>query len=121
MNRIHADELASEVGMKSIGPASVVDEFGVTAGFALPEAGVLVVLAGGKGERVAELVYERIDAQAFTLRAEQQMDQNTSACQQDLDMALVVDPQCIAPIGCGRGCCETWGKSTRLRKPASWP
>ncbi|HVU85833.1 MAG TPA: hypothetical protein VHD36_00830 [Pirellulales bacterium] len=87
-------ELASEMGLDKFEPAEVVDEFGETVGMALPEAGALVVLAKGSRQRVAELVYEKIDAQAFTLRAEQRMDKDVDACQRDLDQALVVDPQC---------------------------
>jgi tetratricopeptide (TPR) repeat protein len=87
-------ELATELGMATVAPADVVDEIGEMVGIALPEKGVLVVYAPGAKDRVAELVYERVDAQAFTLRAEQNMEKDDTTCQQDLDMALVIDPQC---------------------------
>ena len=52
------------------------------------------MFAKGSELRVAELVYEKLDPQAFTLRAEQRMDKDTEACQHDLDQALVIDGQC---------------------------
>jgi tetratricopeptide (TPR) repeat protein len=90
----HWTKLAAEVGMENIEPVDVTDERGDVVGIALPEAGALAVYAAEGKQRIAELVFERVDAQAFTLRAEQRLDYDDTGCQQDLDMALVVDPQC---------------------------
>lgn len=87
-------EVASAMGLEKVEPAEVVDEFGELVGMALPEAGALVVFSKGSKQRVAELVFEKIDAQAFTLRAEQRLDKDVEACQRDLDQALLVDAQC---------------------------
>ncbi len=87
-------EVASETGLEKFEPAEVIDEFGQTVGVALPEAVALVVFGKGSKQRVVELVFEKIDAQAFTLCAEQRMDKDVDACRHDLDQALVVDPQC---------------------------
>jgi len=86
--------VADEIALDKIEPVDVKDEFGERVGMALPEAGVLVVLSAGKEPAVAELVYESVDAQAFTLRAEDRLDTDDSGCQRDLETALAIDPNC---------------------------
>ncbi len=86
--------IADELGLAKIEPVAVNDEFGQKVGMALPEAGVLVVFSPGKDATVAELVYENVDAQAFTLRAEDHLDKDDSNCLRDLETALSIDPNC---------------------------
>ena len=94
-------ELAGPLGLEKIETVDVLDEFGEVVGVALPESGVLVAFRPGNSRRVAEIVYEPIDPQAFVLRAEHWLGRDYVACQRDLDLALVVDPKCARAIGCG--------------------
>jgi tetratricopeptide (TPR) repeat protein len=97
---LHYDEsprwtdLAPALSMDNAETVEVKDEFGQLVGIAMPETGMLAVFKPGSSSRVADLVYEQIDAQAFTLRAEQRLGRDYAGCQRDLDLALVVDPQC---------------------------
>lgn len=88
-------QLAGELGMDKLEPVDIEDEFGERLGMALPENGVMIGLESGSRERrVAQVIYEPVDAQAFVLRAEHRLRNDYTGCLRDLDLALVVDPQC---------------------------
>ncbi len=88
-------QLAGELAMDKLEPVDVDDEFGERLGIALPENGVMVGLESGSRERrVAQVIYEPVDPQAFVLRAEHRLHNDYTCCLRDLDLALVVDPKC---------------------------
>jgi len=83
------EELARSLGLDTVRKVEVPDEFGHTLGCSYPELGVLFGYDPESPQpTVAQILLERIDAQAFVLRAEQHLHGPYRANLADLHYAV---------------------------------
>jgi tetratricopeptide (TPR) repeat protein len=88
-----AESLAQELGLDSFDPLEVRDRSGQALGQAFPERGVLFVYVEGElGNRVGQVMLERIDPRSFVLRAESRHGRMHGARMTDLGHALRFAP-----------------------------
>lgn len=84
-------DLAKQLEIADLRTVSVLDEQGVSIGEVFPERGVIFSLNPGTRSAVAVML-EPLDSESFVLRAEGEIDADTSRAETDLDYALQIDP-----------------------------
>ena len=85
-------DLASQLEIADLRTVSVLDEEGTTIGRAYPERGVILSVEPGTDQANAILI-EPLDADAFVLRAEGELDTCSAYAVADLQYAIEIDPR----------------------------
>ena len=95
---VHLDQpaaigsLAKQLQVDDVRPVTVRDDNGELLGQAYPERGVLFALMPD-GRRVMHIVLEKVDVEAFVLRAENDLHAHTKSALVDLNFVLSRQPQ----------------------------
>ena len=95
---VHLDQpaaiapLAKQLQLDDVRPVIVRDDTGELLGQAYPERGVLFALMPD-GKRVMHIVLEKVDVEAFVLRAENDLHAHTKSALVDLNYVLSHQPQ----------------------------
>ena len=85
-------QLAEQLELTDVRTVSILDEQGVSVGEVFPERGVVISVKPGTQSAVA-LLLEPLDAEAFVLRSEGELEENVSLAKADLQYAVQIDPQ----------------------------
>lgn len=85
-------ELAGQLDIANLRTVSILDDAGVSIGEVYPERGVVITVKPGTQSATAVLL-EAIDAEAFVLRAEGDLDDNPAYAVADLQYAIQIDPK----------------------------
>lgn len=106
---IKAEKLVRSLGLESIRPTIVWDDAGQPSALAMPERGVLLMLAEDSepsadvekrcplevdGKRIAKVILQPIKGELFLQRAENEVDCNLTLVMQDLERTLQFDHDC---------------------------
>jgi tetratricopeptide (TPR) repeat protein len=85
-------QLAEQLELTDVRTVSILDEKGISVGEVYPERGVVISVKPGTQSAVA-LLLEPLDAEAFVLRSEGELEENTALAQADLQYAVQIDPK----------------------------
>ncbi len=85
-------QLAEQLELTDVRTVSILDEQGVSVGEVFPERGVVISVKPGTQSAVA-LLLEPLDAEAFVLRSEGELEENTALAKADLQYAVQIDPK----------------------------
>ena len=85
-------QLAEQLELTDVRTVSILDEKGISVGEVFPERGVVISVKPGTSSAVA-LLLEPLDAEAFVLRSEGELEENTALAQADLQYAVQIDPK----------------------------
>jgi tetratricopeptide (TPR) repeat protein len=85
-------QLAEQLELTDVRTVSILDEKGISVGEVFPERGVVISVKPGTQSAVA-LLLEPLDAEAFVLRSEGELEENTALAQADLQYAVQIDPK----------------------------
>ncbi len=85
-------QLAEQLELADVRTVSILDEQGVSVGEVFPERGVVISVKPGTQSAVAVML-EPLDAEAFVLRAEGELEENIALANADLLYAVQVDPK----------------------------
>jgi tetratricopeptide (TPR) repeat protein len=85
-------QLAEQLELTDVRTVSILDEAGISVGEVFPERGVVISVKPGTQSAVA-LLLEPLDAEAFVLRSEGELEENTALAQADLQYAVQIDPK----------------------------
>ncbi len=85
-------QLAEQLELTDVRTVSILDEQGVSVGEVFPERGVVISVKPGTQSAVAVLL-EPLDAEAFVLRSEGELEENMALAKADLQYAVQIDPK----------------------------
>ena len=85
-------QLAEQLDIDDLRTVSILDEQGVSIGEVFPERGVVISVKPGTQSAVA-LLLEPLDAEAFVLRAEGDIEESSAHAVTDLQYAVQIDPK----------------------------
>lgn len=85
-------QLAEQLEIADVRTVSILDEQGVSIGEVFPERGVAISVKPGTQSALA-IILEPLDAEAFVLRAEGEIDASVAFAVADLNYAVEVDPR----------------------------
>ena len=85
-------QLAEQLEIADLRTVSILDEQGVSIGEVFPERGVVISVKPGTQSAVAVLL-EPLDAEAFVLRADGEIDESSGHAVADLQCAVQIDPK----------------------------
>ncbi len=85
-------QLATQMEIADLRTVSILDENGVSIGEVFPERGVVISVKPGT-QTAAAVLLEPLDPESFVLRAEGEIDHNSSAAVADLQYAIEIDPR----------------------------
>ena len=85
-------QLAEQLEIDDLRTVSILDEQGVSIGEVFPERGVVISVKPGTQSAVA-LLLEPLDAEAFVLRAEGDIEESSAHAVTDLQYAVQIDPK----------------------------
>lgn len=89
---VSVEDLARQLEIADLRTVVVRDEQGVEIGKVYPERGVLISVEPGS-DRATAILIEPLDADAFVLRAEGEVDSCSAYAVADLQYAIRIDPQ----------------------------
>jgi len=89
---LSVDQLSTMFQIGDLASVSVLDESGVSIGEVYPEVGLIFSLKPGTRSALAVMI-EPLDAEAFMLRAEGELQTDTSLALADLKFAVTLDPR----------------------------
>ena len=89
---LSVDQLTAMFQIGDIASVSILDETGVSIGEVFPEVGLIFSLKPGTRSALAVMI-EPLDPEAFVLRAEGELETDTTLAITDLKFAVTLDPQ----------------------------
>lgn len=85
-------QLAEQLGIADVRRVSILDEQGISIGEVFPERGVAISVKPGTQSALA-VILEPLDAEAFVLRGEGEIDESCALAVADLSYAVEIDPE----------------------------
>ena len=113
-------DLATQLEIADIRTVSVLDEQGISIGEVYPERGVIFSVEPGT-QTARAVILEPLDPESFVLRAERELELNTSFATADLQYAVEIDPEhlralrLLLALRCEQG---KWSEALTLAKQA---